>query len=129
MAKGDVKISMKNGKVVLNRERLAQLFQNLKDGEYIVRIDGNYYKGRYAFYRGVLLEYILAELNLKVTNLQLHNYCKLKFCKVPIFNPMTGEIESLTGGSTTELDDDEFEIYKEEIRAHFSIEYEVEFTL
>ncbi len=129
MAKGDVKISMKNGKVVLNRERLAQLFQNLKDGEYIVRVDGNYYKGRYAFYRGILLEYILAELNLKSTNLQLHNYCKLKFCKVPIFNPFTGEIESLKGGSTTELDDAEFEVYKEEIRAHFAIEYEVEFTI
>jgi len=130
MAKGDVKISMKNGKVVLNRERLAQLFQNLKDGDYIVKIEGLYkWKGRYRFYRGVLIEYILQALKLNASNDALHDYCKQLFCTNPIVNPMTGEIIALTGGTTTALSDEDFVEYMEKIRAHFATEYEVEFTI
>ena len=124
------KVVMRNGKVSVNREKLAQLFQSLKDGEYKVNIEGLYmYKGRYKFYRGVLLEYILEALELKCTNQALHEYCKIMFCDNPIFNPITGEILALKGGTTTALSDEQFEVYKERIRSHFAIEYEVEFTI
>jgi len=130
MAKASIKISMVSGRVVLNRDNLAQLFQSLKDGEYKVNIEGLYmYKGRYKFYRGILLEYILEALELKCTNQALHEYCKIMFCDNPIFNPITGEILALKGGTTTALSDEQFEAYKEKIRAHFAIEYEVEFTI
>lgn len=124
------KVVMRNGKVSVNREKLAQLFQSLKDGEYKVNIEGLYmYKGRYKFYRGVLLEYILEALELKCTNQALHEYCKIMFCDNPIFNPITGEILALIGGTTTALSDDDFVEYMEKIRAHFAMEYEVEFTI
>ena len=124
------KVVMRNGKVSVNREKLAQLFQSLKDGEYKVNIEGLYlYKGRYKFYRGILLEYILEALELKCTNQALHEYCKIMFCDNPIFNPITGEILALKGGTTTALSDEQFEVYKERIRSHFAIEYEVEFTI
>jgi len=125
-----VKVGVSKGKVVYNRERLAQLFQSLKDGEYKINIEGLYlYKGRYKFYRGILLEYILEALELKCTNQALHEYCKLMFCDNPIFNPITGEILALKGGTTTALSDEQFDVYKEKIRAHFAVEYEVEFTI
>ena len=130
MAKASIKISMVSGKVVLNRDNLAQLFRNLKDGDYIVKIEGLYkWKGRYRFYRGVLIEYILQALKLNASNDALHDYCKQLFCANPIVNPMTGEILVLTGGTTTALSDDDFVEYMEKIRAHFAMEYEVEFTI
>ena len=106
------KITMRNGKVVTNRDRLAQLFQNLKDGEYIVSAKrNNRHSGRYKYYFGTVLATICEQKNIQDAE-ALHGFYKDLFCVQEIIDPFTGEVTVKSGGSTTTLTDEQFEQFQ-----------------
>ena len=132
MNKFNLNISVQKGKIVLNRQKVVDYFANLKDGEYQLSVTSEKRaKGRYKYYFGRILPLIAQEREISGTNAieLIHEFCKLRFCKTPIINPFTGEIDQLKGGSTTLLNDTQFNEYQEEVMAYFAAEFGIDFSV
>ena len=127
----NIKITVQKGKICFNREKVKAYFEALKDGEYLLNCEQQaYYKGRYKFYRGKIIPCIMEKLGYfgSKENDQIHEFCKRKFCKVPVFCLITGEMISATGGSTTKLTDDQFREFQEDVMAFFAQELGIDFS-
>ena len=138
MNKFSLNISVQKGKIVLNRQKVADYFANLKDGEYSLFVSSNEKDNkRYRGHFGRILKLIITqgeiEERLKVCKKEaefiLHESCKLRFSKTPIIDPFTGEVLSLKGGSTTLMNDTEFNEFQEEVMAYFTTEFGIDFSV
>lgn len=123
-------IRKENGEIA-NKKIIRRLFDQLKDGRYLVSVERadkrSLSQNRY--YWLMLTEYIQPALydfgweDIK-TKENAHDYLCEKFLRVRIVNEATGEMRERTK-STTELTKEEFDVYLEDIWRWSAQELEV----
>lgn len=112
--------SIKDGKLTLaNRKRFDQELKDFKDCqvEIIIKKKNRRSNPQNRYYWGVVVKEVqlrMIELGNEVDPETVHEYLKDKFNKVDVYGP-GGEVIDSMGGTTTEMNKEDFGIYVDKI--------------